>query len=191
MTKKMIVARLRAMVVFSMILTAVAGFSYTGFAQDAPVEEEKPSFRFADEQLIAFFDANQEISVLQKEIAEKINETIGQHGLTPERFKQIGSAAQIGALDGGTFSPEEIESFNTVAPLVTGIQREQQSRLQALLAAKGMTTQQYQEIINDFRQDQNLQAYVRELVRERAIEEVREERRKQREQEAAEGTQDN
>lgn len=187
----MIIARLRALVVFSMLLTAVVGFSYTGFAQDAPVEEEKPSFRFDDDQLIAFFDANQEISVVQKEIAGKITETIEKHGLTPERFRQIGSAAQIGALDGGSFTPEEIEAFNTVAPLVTGIQREQQSMVQALLAEKGMTTQQYQEIINDFRQDQNLQAYVRELVRERAIEEVREERRRQREQEAAEGAQDN
>lgn len=158
-------------------------------AQDDPPqeEEERPSFRFDDNTLLNFFDSNREISALQRETQEKIDALLAEHNMTSERFGQIGRAAQIGALTGGTFSNEEIETFNTVAPQVTAIQREQQSSMQALLADKGLTTQLYQEIMNDFRQDRDLQAYVSELARERAIEQVREERRRQRELEEAEG----
>jgi hypothetical protein len=153
---------------------------------DPPQEEEKMTFPFEDEVLLGFFDSNREISALQRETQARIDSTLTQYNLTSERFGQIGRAAQIGALSGGTFSNEEIESFNSVAPLVTAIQREQQAMMQALLAEKGLTTQLYQEIINQFRQSRDLQAYVQELARERAVEQVREERRKQRELEAAE-----
>lgn len=158
-------------------------------AQDDPPqeEEERPSFRFDDDTLLNFFDSNREISALQRQTQEDIEAVLAAHDMTSERFGQIGRAAQIGALTGGTFSNEEIETFNTVAPQITAIQRDQQASMQALLAEKGLTTQLYQEIMNDFRQDRDLQAYVSELARERAIEQVREERRRQRELEEAEG----
>lgn len=154
---------------------------------DPPQEEERPSFRFDNNTLLNFFDSNREISVLQRETQEKIDALLAEHNMTSERFGQIGRAAQIGALTGGTFSNDEIETFNTVAPQVTAIQRDQQASMQALLTEKGLSTQLYQEIMNDFRQSRELQAYVSELARERAIEQVREERRRQRELEEAEG----
>jgi uncharacterized FlgJ-related protein len=58
--------------------------------------------------------------------------------------------------------------------------------MQGVMAEKGLTTQLYQEILSEFRSNQDLQAYVQELARDRAIEAVREERRKQREEEANE-----
>ena len=180
----MIAGNFSSFVKYFLVTTLVMGLFVTSYADDP---EEAPKFRFSDEALLGFFDSNQEISALQREIQERINATVEKNGLTPERFRQIGSAAQIGALDTGTFSPEEIAAFNTTAPEVTAIQREQQSMMQALLAEKGLTTQQYQEIIQEFRQNQDLQAYVRELARERALEAAREERRRQREAEAQEG----
>ncbi len=162
--------------------------SFSAVADEPPVEgeevQEAITFPYSDEELLGFFDANREISNLQRETQETIAETLTKFNLTTERFGQIGRAAQIGALSGGTFTPEEIDAFNTAAPQVTAIQREQQSMMQALLMEKGLSTQRYQEIMTTFRQDQDLQGYVRELARERAIEAVREERRQQRELEA-------
>ncbi len=181
--KKMLLLPLMAAFMFCVSAPVMA-------QDDPPQEEEKeerPSFRFDDNTLLNFFDANRQISALQRETQEKIEALLAKHNMTSERFGQIGRAAQIGALAGGTFSNEEIETFNTVAPQVTAMQRDQQSSMQALLAEKGLTTQLYQEIMNDFRQDRDLQAYVSELARERAIEQVREERRRQRELEEAEG----
>ena len=171
------------------ILFAMVFFiTFSAFADDPPVEadEEKleNTFPYADEELLAFFDSNREISTLQREMQSKMDKTLSNFNLTLERFGQIGRAAQIGALGAGTFSQEEIDAFNTAAPQVTAIQREQQSMMQSLLMKKGLSTQKYQEIMNMFRQDQNLQEYVREIARERAIEAVREERRQQRELEA-------
>lgn len=182
--KKMMLMPLMAAFLFCVSAPVVMAFD------DPPQEEEekeRPSFRFDDNTLLNFFDANREISALQRETQERINALLAAHNMTAERFGQIGRAAQIGALTGGTFSNEEIETFNSVAPQVTDIQRDQQASMQALLNEKGLSTNQYQEIMNNFRQDQELQAYVSELARERAIEQVREERRRQRELEEAEG----
>lgn len=89
-------------------------------------DEEDPwadvEFDFADETLLTFFDANQEVSALQRSTQERISETTEDYGLTRERFDQIGRAAQIGALQGGNFSSEEIDAFNQAAPQVTQIQ---------------------------------------------------------------------
>ncbi len=172
----------------SLLSAMVFIISFSAVADEPPVEgveeQEAITFPFSDEELLGFFDANREISSLQRETQETIEETLEKFNLTTERFGQIGRAAQIGALSGGTFTQEEIDAFNTAAPQVTAIQREQQSMMQALLMEKGLTTQKYQEIMTMFRQDQDLQAYVRDLARERAIEAVREERRQQRELEA-------
>jgi hypothetical protein len=164
----------------------VVGFSVAALADDPPAEEPKIEFPFEDEALLGFFDANRELSALQRETQEQINETIVAHGLSPERFTQIANAARIGALDGGAFPAEEIDAFNEVAPKVTEIQRNMQGMMQGVMAEKGLTTQLYQEILSEFRSNQDLQAYVQELARDRAIEAVREERRKQREEEANE-----
>lgn len=152
---------------------------------DEPEEEklENPT-EYENVVLLAFFDANREISAMQRESQERIAEVVSEHGLTMERFNQIGRAAQIGALQAGAFTPEEIEAFNNVAPKVTQIQRETQGMFQGLLADFSMTPEFYQEILNEFRRNQEMQEYVREIARERAVEAIREERRREREREA-------
>ena len=181
---------LKPMIVLAGMLLWVSAIPTGATAQEPPVEEqEKKVFPFEDEVLLAFFDVNQEVSALQRETQEKINETVAAHGLTMERFNQIARASQIGALGVGAFSNEEIEQFNQVAPKITAIQREMQSMTQGLIAEKGISPQQYQDIINALRTDADLQAHLRDLARERAMEAAREERRRQREAEANENNQ--
>jgi hypothetical protein len=169
-------------IVALLMLSSAPAWSY--FQEE---EDTVKVFRFADEQLLGFFDANQDLSALQRETQEKIATTVADHGLTMERFNQIANAARIGALQGGTFSPEEIEAFNTVAPQVTDIQRNMQQMFPMILQEYGLTTDLYQEILTEFRQDRDMQAYVSDLARERAIEAIREERRREREREQQEG----
>ena len=176
---------------FTLLLTMVFSVSMATYTFNPPTEANTEveeavvnTFPFEDDKLLAFFDSNREISSLQRESQEKMQETLKKYNLTPERFGQIGRASQIGALSGGTFTQEEIDAFNNAAPQVTVIQKEQQSMMQALLAEKGLSTQLYQEIMNEFRKSKDLQAYVSNLARERAIDIVKEERRVQRELEA-------
>ena len=175
-----------------LVFALMTGFVAVAHASQPPTggeegEEEKPAIEFPweDAALLGFFDSNRELSILQRSSQEKIAELVNEHGLTTERFTQIGNAAKIGALDGGAFSNEEIDAFNTVAPLVTNLQRQTQAQMQELLAGNGLSTALYQEIMNEFRGNQELQEYVTGLARERAIEAAREERRRQREAEAA------
>lgn len=148
-------------------------------------EEEDPwadkEFPFEDEVLLTFFDTNQEVSALQRSTQERINELVEQYGLTRQRFDQIGRAAQMGALQDGAFSNEEIEAFNQVAPQVTQIQRENQSMMQVIIQDNDLSMNQYREILNAFRQDQELQQYVSHLARERARQKILEERRREAE----------
>ncbi len=170
---------LLAALLFAFIMVASPALSY---GQEQETEEPKKEFRFADEDLLKFYDANQELSVLQRETNERIAAVIEENGITMERFNQIARASEMGALQGGLFSEEEIAAFNTVAPAITAIQRDMQSMLQATLMEKGLTTEYYQEIMAEFRSDQELQGHVRELLRERARQAAREARQREREE---------
>lgn len=156
-------------------------------AEEEKEEEEDPwadvEFSFDDETLLIFFDANQEVSALQRSTQERMNETIEDHGLTRDRFDQIARAAQIGALQGGNFSNEEIEAFNQAAPQVTEIQREMQGMVQVIVEDYDIEMHKYREILNEFRQDQEMQEYVSHLARERAREKILEERRREAKEE--------
>jgi hypothetical protein len=146
--------------------------------------EEEVTFRFSQEQLLNFFDANQEISVMQREMQQKMTETVEKYNLSMERFNQIARANQIGALTVGTFTDDEINAFNQVGPQISQIQREQQAMVGMILEEKGFTTALYQEILTDYRRDEDLQAHVRDLLRERRRQEILEERRREAEEKA-------
>ncbi len=156
-------------------------------AQEPAEEEEETDpwadkeFPFDDETLLTFFDANQEVSAVNRESQERINETVEEFGLTSERFQQISRAAQMGATQDGAFTSEELEAFNEVAPMVTNIQRETQATVQMIVDDYDMSMQEYRNILMEFRRDRDLQQYVVHLARERAREKILEERRREAE----------
>ena len=156
--------------------------------QEEEEEEEDPwadvEFQFEDEKLLAFFDANQEISQLQRDTREEMAELTQEHGLSYERFQQIAQAAQIGQMD--AFSSEEVEAFNEVAPKVTEMQRNMQGTMQLIIQEHELPMDDYREVLNEFRQDEQLREYITYLARERAREKILEERRRQAEKELEE-----
>ncbi len=156
--------------------------------QEEEEEEEDPwadvEFQFEDEKLLAFFDANQEISQLQRDTREEIAELTQEHGLSHERFQQIAQAAQIGQMD--AFSSEEVEAFNEVAPKVTEMQRNMQGTMQLIIQEHELAMEDYREVLDEFRQDEQLREYITYLARERAREKILEERRRQAEKELEE-----
>ncbi len=164
-----------------LVIQPVSAFADT----DQPEDEEK-TFAFADEVLLNFFDANQEISGLSRQTQERMTETVEQFGLTLERFNQIARANQIGALQGGAFTDEEIDAFNQLGPQISQIQRDQQGMIAVVLEERGFSTTSYQEVLNEYRTDQELQAHVRELLRDRRRQEILEERRREAEEKAKE-----
>jgi len=173
---------------FLMLLIIMSiGIAFPVMAQEAEekAEEEDPwadkEFPFDDETLLSFFDANQEVSAINRQSQEQIQETVQDFGLTHERFQQISRAAQMGALQDGAFTAEEIEAFNAVAPQVTSLQRENQMMMQAVVEEYDMSMHEYRNILMEFRRDRELQQYVSHLARERAREAILEERRREAE----------
>ncbi|TVQ17267.1 MAG: hypothetical protein EA361_02645 [Bacteroidetes bacterium] len=157
---------------------------------DKPEEEaEEITFRFEDDALLNFFDANRQLSELNRESQERMAEAASEHDLTLERFNQIARANQIGALQGGAFTDEEVEAFINLGPKISQIQREQQQLVQNQLQELGFTSETYQEILTEYRQDADLQAHVRDLLRERRRQEILEERRRAAEEKANEEAQ--
>ena len=156
--------------------------------QEEEEEEEDPwadvEFPFEDEKLLAFFDANQEVSQLNRETREEMAELTQEHGLSYERFQQIAQAAQIGQMD--AFSSEEVEAFNEVAPKITEMQRNMQGTMQLIIQEHELAMEEYRNVLNEFRQDEQLREYITYLARERAREKILEERRRQAEKELEE-----
>ncbi|MFW5706921.1 MAG: DUF4168 domain-containing protein [Bacteroidota bacterium] len=172
--------------VIALSLVLLAPLSTLADQPEEPQQEETPTFAFPDEQLINFFDTNRELSELNKETQNKMAEAAQQHGLTLERFNQIAKANQIGALQGGAFTDEEVQAFIDLGPKISQIQREHQAAIQEKLQERGFTPQSYQDILSEYRKDQELQAHVRELLRERRKQEILEERRREAEEKAKE-----
>ncbi len=162
--------------------------------EEAEEEETDPwadkDFPFEDEVLLTFFDANQEVSAVNRQSNEQIQETVESFDLTHERFQQIFRASQMGALQDGAFSSEEIEAFNAAAPMVTSIQRETQETVRMLVEEYDMSMQEYRSILMEFRRDRELQQYVSHLARERAREKILEERRREAERQMEERRQE-
>lgn len=161
-------------------------------AQETNEEQEETDpwadkeFPYADDVLLTFFDVNQEVSAVNRQSNEQIQELVESFGLTHERFQQIFRASQMGALQDGAFSAEEIEAFNAAAPEVTQKQRETQSMVQMIVEEYDMTMQEYRAILMEFRRDRELQQYVSHLARERAREKILEERRREAERQMEE-----
>ncbi len=181
---------------FLMILLMTAGMiivlPMTSQAQETNEEQEETDpwadkdFPYSDDVLLTFFDVNQEVSVINRQSNEQIQELVESFGLSHERFQQIFRASQMGALQNGVFSTEEIESFNAAAPAVTQQQRETQSMVQMIVEEYEMTMQEYRAILMEFRRDRDLQQYVSHLARERAREKILEERRREAERQMEE-----
>jgi hypothetical protein len=164
------------MVVCALVLTSAVNAS--------PMDDPENNFRFEDQELLNFFDVNRDMSELNRELQEQMAEAAMEYNLTLERFNQIAAASQIGALQGGAFSDDEVQAFNNLGPRISQLQRDHQQRIQTTLEEKGFTTARYQEILNEYRTDQNLQAHVRDLLRERRRQEILEERRRAAEEAA-------
>lgn len=180
---------------FILLAGLVITFPVAVSAQETEEEEEEEEevdpwadkeFPFEDEVLLVFFDANQEVSAVNRQTQERIMETVEEYGLTHERFQQIARAQQIGALQDGAFSSEEVEAFNQAAPYVTNMQRENQNMMQMIVEEYDMSMQEYRAILMEFRRDRELQQYVSHLARERAREKILEERRREAERQMEE-----
>ena len=188
-----------SMFVFSLIMAIglIISFPLNIHGQETnqeAAEETDPwadkDFPFEDEVLLTFFDANQEVSAINRQSNEQIQETVESFGLTHERFQQIFRASQMGALQDGAFTTEEIESFNAAAPQVTSIQRDTQEMVRMIVEEYDMSMQEYRSILMEFRRDRELQQYVSHLARERAREIILEERRREAERQMEERKQE-
>lgn len=172
---------------FVLIMVTGLSFALPVMAQEPEQKEEEEDpwadveFPFEDDTLLNFFDANQEVSAVNRQSQELIRETVEGFGLSFERFQQISRAAQMGALQDGAFTAEEIEAFNAVAPQVTNLQRENQTMVQTLVEDYDMSMHDYRNILMEFRRDSELQQYVSHLARERAREAILKERREEAE----------
>jgi hypothetical protein len=115
---------------FAFIFVLVAPVNVFADNDKPEEEEEETTFRFEDESLLNFFDANRQLSELNGQTQGKMAEVASEHGLTLERFNQIARANQIGALQGGSFTDDEVEAFIALGPKISQIQREQQQAVQ-------------------------------------------------------------
>lgn len=171
---------------FAFIFVLVAPVNVFADNDKPEEEEEETTFRFENEVLLNFFDANRSLSELNRETKAKMTEAAEEHGLTLERFNQIAQANQIGALQGGSFTDEEVEAFINLGPVISQIQKDQQQEIPVSLQEYGFTSDSYQDVLTEYRKDEALQNHVRELLRERRKQEILEERRREAEEKANE-----
>ncbi len=185
---KQVSNKVKSFLMFMLFSGLIIALPPTIHAQETNEEQEEEvdpwadaEFPYEDDTLLTFFDVNQEVSAINRQSQEQIIATVEEYGLTHERFQQIFRASQMNALQDGAFTSEEIEAFNSAAPMVTNLQRENHAMVQMVVDEYDMSMHEYRAILNEFRRDRDLQQYVTHLARERAREKILEERRREAE----------
>ncbi len=152
--------------VFLKVILAVLVFTTISVSAQEVTETPVYQPKFTDEELFSFFDTNKKISVIQRNGNEEINQMLAAKGLTFQRFQEISKAQETGLLT--SFSEAEIEAFNAIGPTVSQKQNQIQEQVQATMTEFNISNEKYQEVLNEYRADAELQQYTKNILTERA-----------------------
>lgn len=152
--------------VFSKVILAVLVFAAVSVRAQEVTETPVYQPNFSDEELFGFFDSNQKISAIQRDGNDEINQMLGAKGLTFQRFQEISKAQETGILT--SFSETEIAAFNAIGATVSQKQIQIQEQVQAAMAEHNLSPEKYQQILDEYRSDAELQQYMKNILRERA-----------------------
>lgn len=152
--------------VFSLLMIMSALFiSSSVNAQQLPPQQEAPqSPEYSDNELIDFINAAQAVTPLQQESQMKMIQEVEDNDLTVEKFNTILDAQSTGAEVEAT--EEELTAFASAIEGIQEIQLEYEGVITEAITEEGISPQKYQEIMNYYQQDPELQMRINVLMEE-------------------------
>ncbi len=131
---------------------------------DSPDEREGEN-GFTDEELQLFVEAVEQIMPLQQMSQMQVMEEIDdQEDITPEKFQEINQSIQMGAEPEAT--EEEMDAFEVAMENIEEIQKEFEETLMEAVEETGLSYQRYEEILDAYEEDPELQERIHSILEE-------------------------
>lgn len=132
--------------------------------QQMPMPQQQQEVRtdFTEKEIETFVEANLEVTKVQQEAEQKAMGIIEKNDLELERFNEI-VAIQQGQSDEEA-SPEELQAFNAAAQEIMANNQKIQAKMQEVLNEKGVSEQDYQQIMMAYQQDEDFRKKVDSVV---------------------------
>lgn len=151
---------------FSTALFLMCSFGL--FAQLPPVEGQQQEVRtdFDDKEIEKFVDANLEVTKVQQKAEQEAMEIISENDLEVDRFNEI-VAIQQGQSDEEA-TEEELAAFNAAAQKIMANNQKTQAEMTEVLTEKGVSEEEYQQIMMAYQQDEEFRAKVDAVVQKKS-----------------------
>jgi hypothetical protein len=156
--------------VVSFMVSAGAIFSAPVYAQTQPVQNNElqetieDADEYSDEEVQKFVQAAEQVSSIMQHSESEMIRAINDQNLDIEKFNEI-MAAQQGMVDGGIeVTPEELDAFSSAASKIIEIQEEMREEMQRAIAAQGMDTDKFQQMVIAYQRNPEFQNKIDRMI---------------------------
>ena len=148
------------------ILSLFATFVFA--QQQMPMSQQQQEVKtdYTETEIETFVEANLEVTKVQQAAEQKAMGIIEKNDLELERFNEI-VAIQQGQSDEEA-SPEELKAFNAAAQEIMANSQKIQAKMKEVLTEKGVSEQDYQQIMIAYQQDEDFRKKVDSVVQAKA-----------------------
>lgn len=137
----------------------------TAAAQTDQNTEQESKSSYSAETLDKFIKATRYISKIQQEGEQKMVQMIEEENLDVETFNKIAETMLNPSQgDNSEITPDQMESFNKALEKLQLFQLEMQKEMEAAIIRTGMQVEEYQQIIEDYQNDPQLQQQINEML---------------------------
>lgn len=147
----------------SLILIGAFFAAGTAFAQVQGQQQQMPdvptSDDVSDEELQQFVSTISDIEPIQMELQSDVQELVGEHDISMERFQQLMMAMQNPQMANQVeISDEERSKIEEIQPELNELQMSAEEEMVEKIEDNGMNVERYQAIMMGAQQDQELMA---------------------------------
>lgn len=141
-----------------------AAYAQAADASQASEQQEQTQQQYSEDDLKKFVEANTAVTEVQKESREAMVAAIEGENLTLDRFNELAKAHRAQKLEEVAENPEEIAAFSKAAQSVVKLQPETKEKVQQAIEEKGLTVEQYEQVMKAYKQDEAVQEQIRRIV---------------------------
>lgn len=121
---------------------------------------------FSDEELEKFAASVTQVMTIQQQGQAEMISIIEDHEMTVERFNEIMTQTQEMPLEEVEATEEEKEIYQEVIKEIDEIQIELEARLIEAIEEEGLSIEKYEEIMQEYQQNPELQQLIQEMLQE-------------------------
>lgn len=144
--------------------TLTAIFTFMAFILMTLPSTAQTTNEYNDTELKKFAKVIVEVITIQQESQMQMISLIEEHEMSIKRFNEMMVESQEKPMDQVAGTDDEKEAFADISVQIMEIQEQMEDRLIASIEDEGLTIDKYEQILQDYQQDPELQQRIQSLV---------------------------